>query len=1069
MTVTRREFSITASLAAAGWLFTGARPPRAIAGPFGPDDVADFPIPLDKKLDPQWIASLTARGEPTVYSSKRDELGLIGMPIGGICTGLLYLGGDGRLWLWDIFNLPTQPTWGDSSGPHYAKPVSPSSPIEQGFALWVHGKTGTSHRRFDASGWSDISFRGEYPIGRVEYKDLGCPVEATLEAFSPFCPLDADDSGLPGTVMSYTVRNTSSEAVSVQIAGWLENKVSPLSGEDFPLIRTNKVVGGEGFSRIDCSAALDQAAIERKKQDRPDIVFETFEREDYGSWTPAGEAFGSGPRRIDSLPGYMGPINGEGQRVVNTHHTQNGEDVGKADTYVGTLTSKAFAIERNFISFRLGGGKHPDKTCVNLLIDGARVRTVTGKNSNRMEIVNLDVKEFAGRQAQLQVVDDWTEGWGQVGFDDVVFCDSPRKILGKYEDQPDVGTMSLGMIASGSVPRGGVQASINPAEIPASAFPRPGVAVFTAAADRPVGSVSTGFELAPGASATVSFVVTWHFARPRPEHVGGLQNGDKLRRHYLTRFKDSGEVAAYIAENFSRLAERTRLWRDTWYDSTLPYWFLDRAMASATTLATTTCFRFDNGRFYGWEGTYCCPGTCTHVWSYAHSVGRLFPELERSAREMADYGIAFHDDTGAMDYRAEFHKIVAHDGQCGTILRTYREHQMSADDAFLRRIWPRVKKAIEHMIREDKNQDGLLEGAQYNTLDTVWYGEMAWLSSYYMAALRAGAEMATEMADPQFAALCKGLADSGTKLVVDRLFNGEYFVHNADPAHPEANNTNDGCHTDQLMGQAWAWQVGVDRVAPPEQSVSALKSMWKYCFTPDVGPYRKALTETIKGGRWYAMPGEGGLVVCTFPKGGADRCVGKGNDAWAAGYFNECWTGFEHQVAGHMIYEGMIMEGMAIERMIEDRHHASRRNPWNEVECSSHYARSMSSHGAYLATCGFEYHGPKGHIGFAPRISPENFKAAFTGAEGWGSFSQRIAGGTQACEIAVKHGRLRLKTIALASRKAGPTTVKVSRGGVGGVQAQTRVTVEASEKGITLVLGEPVMVKAGESIVVELS
>ena len=60
-------------------------------------------IPADKMLSAEWIKSLTSRGIPEVYSSLNDELKYIGMPIGGICSGQLYISGDGRLWLWDIF------------------------------------------------------------------------------------------------------------------------------------------------------------------------------------------------------------------------------------------------------------------------------------------------------------------------------------------------------------------------------------------------------------------------------------------------------------------------------------------------------------------------------------------------------------------------------------------------------------------------------------------------------------------------------------------------------------------------------------------------------------------------------------------------------------------------------------------------------------------------------------------------------------------------------------------------------------------------------------------------------
>src|SRR5437762_8213515 len=96
-------------------------------------------------------------------------------------------------------------------------------------------------------------------------------------------------------------------------------------------------------------------------------------------------------------------------------------------------------------------------------------------------------------------------------------------------------------------------------------------------------------------------------------------------------------------------------------------------------------------------------------------------------------------------------------------------------------------------------------------------------------------------------------------------------------------------------------------------------------------------------------------------------------------------TGFEYQAAWHMIAEGLLLEGLAVTRAIHDRYHPSRRNPWNEVECGDHYARSMAAYGIFLAACGFEYLGPNAHLAFAPRLTPENFKAAFTPAEAGGT------------------------------------------------------------------------------------
>ena len=978
------------------------QPLGAMAGPFTREDF-DKLVPADKKLRPEWIASLTARGQREVY--RGSELARIGMPVGGLCAGQLYLGGDGKLWHWDLFNHHV-----GTGAEHYAKPMAATSPLDQGFALRVTQDGRSEDRVLDAH-WREVSFTGEYPIGYVEYRDPRSAVSVRLEAFSPFIPLNTEDSSLPATVLEFTVKNELGREIEAELAGWLENALCLHSAQNHSGVRRNRVVRSAGSLFLECSAEETPAAAQAA---RPDIVFDDFESGTYANWTATGTAFGTAPIEIAKIPAYQGEVGGQGKRLVNSHASAPGTSVEEKDSATGTLTSRAFPIDRNYINFLVGGGAHKGKTCMNLLVDGQVVLSATGQNSNKLAPVSWDVRRWAGKEGSLRIVDDERGAWGNIGVDDIIFSDRPRVPRGPLAEEADFGTMGLALLAPQTGDSGAT--AILAGGVPGAIFDPNGAASEPATrplGEKLIGSLTRKLKLAPGASATVTFVLTWHLPNLQ---LNRLPPG----RHYAARFASARAAAEYVGANYARLAGQTRLWHDTWYDSTLPYWFLDRTFLNTSILATSTCYRLGDGRFYAWEGVGCCEGTCGHVWQYAHAPARLFPDLERLTREKVDFGLALQPD-GAIHFRGEFNNIPAIDAQAGTVLRALREHQMSADDAFLKRNWPAIKRATQWLIAKDGDGDGLIDSNQHNTLDTDWFGPVAWLSGLYLAALAAAEAMAHELGDSEFAGKCHTILTTGQKNLVARLFDREYFTNQPDPKHLDAINSGTGCEIDQVFGQSWAFQVALPRVLPETETRAALKSLWRYNFTPDVGPYRKAYLP----GRWYAMPGEAGLLMCTFPRADWDYAQAKGKGPeWAAGYFNECMNGFEYQVAGHMLWEGMLTEGLAVTRAVHDRYHPSRRNPWNEIECGDHYARSMASYGVYLAACGFEYHGPNAHLGFAPRLTANRprtgqlppavtFQCAFTTAEGWGTFTQEQEAVAVKAAVAVKWGQLRLRTLAL--------------------------------------------------------
>jgi hypothetical protein len=124
----------------------------------------------------------------------------------------------------------------------------------------------------------------------------------------------------------------------------------------------------------------------------------------------------------------------------------------------------------------------------------------------------------------------------------------------------------------------------------------------------------------------------------------------------------------------------------------------------------------------------------------------------------------------------------------------------------------------------------------------------------------------------------------------------------------------------------------------------------------------------------------------------------------------------------------------------------------------------MASYGALIAIAGFEYDGPERHIGFAPRLTPENFKAPFTAAEGWGSFSQKITSGTLRADLAVKYGKVPLRTMSLVP-PAGQTHQKVTASVDGKpVPATLRVKDGRSE----VVFDPEITISAGQALEITL-
>lgn len=575
------------------------------------------------------------------------------------------------------------------------------------------------------------------------------------------------------------------------------------------------------------------------------------------------------------------------------------------------------------------------------------------------------------------------------------------------------------------------------------------------------GSLGLLDTLSPGESKDYRFMLCWFFPN-RPHSWNERKQGQLTRNHYATRFASSWDVARYVNDNMPRLETTTRRFHAALFSSTLPAYVLDAISANIVPLRSTTCFWLEDGRFYGYEGCFddggCCDGTCTHVWSYAYTLAYLFPSLEREMRRI-EFTLESEAD-GYMSFRTyksfgeafiwswgQQKPEAASDGQLGSILRVYREWLLSADQAWLSELWPAVKSAIVYASSHwDTDQDGVLDGKQHNTYDIEFYGPNPLSGIYYLAALRAVEELAKLMHEPDFAERCQSAFRRGSQGLDELLWNGEYYIQLLEDVDAYKYQHGLGCLSDQLLGQLHARILGLGDLLPTEHIRSAAAAIFKYNFKTDFRNH-------VNCQRSYVLNDEAGLILCTWPHGGRPR--------FPFVYSDEVWTGFEYQVAAQLIYEGLLQEGLTIVEAARARHDGLRRNPWNEVECGHHYARTMSSWALLLALSGFSYH-PAGRIGFGAASQESDFRCFFSTGRSWGRFQQQQHAHGLKLSLMLDFGTLEVTELMLKSAKT------YSAAGIRAGSHTQEARVDYTDAQLRILLEPAVTLQADDMLEIEL-
>ncbi len=523
-----------------------------------------------------------------------------------------------------------------------------------------------------------------------------------------------------------------------------------------------------------------------------------------------------------------------------------------------------------------------------------------------------------------------------------------------------------------------------------------------------VATVCSRVRVEAGEKRTAHFVIAWN--NPICEKYWGAPREDGSRytwkNYYATLFRDSAATARYALRKRGMLYRKSLAFKNAMQSVTADAAVKDAALSNLAVLKSPTVLRLEDGSLWAWEGLHekegSCEGTCTHVWTYAYALAYLFPNLERGMRE-TEYTYDTRAD-GAVRFRTPLPRtepvstetIPCLDGQMGGVIKTYREWKLSGDTAWLKSIYPVMKKTLDFARDKssawkwDADGDGVLEGRQHHTLDMELFGPSAWLEGFYVAALRACAEMADAVGDTD-ASLYRRLADQGAAYLEKELWGGEYYIQKVDlkdlsqldayeGAEKYANleagelkyQIGDGCALDQMLAEWHAHLCGLPPVFDEAHRKTALASLYRNNFF-------RSMRGVLNCWRNFTLNDESGAMICTYPNKETRPAI-------PLPYAEECMHGFEYAFAGLLLAEGMTEEGLSVVRSVRDRYDGEKRNPYNEMECGSNYARSMASFALLPILSGYSFDMTKGYIGFSPRARDEKgaFRSVFGACDSFG-------------------------------------------------------------------------------------
>ncbi len=523
----------------------------------------------------------------------------------------------------------------------------------------------------------------------------------------------------------------------------------------------------------------------------------------------------------------------------------------------------------------------------------------------------------------------------------------------------------------------------------------------------PGSSLFVYFKLSPNEERTIKLRLSWYV--PDTDLNCGKGKDNDVRQKdlthkpwYASKFSRIEDVAHFWMDNYEDLRRVSKLFSECFYASTLPPEVVEAVATNLAILKSPTVLRDTQGRLWCWEGcgddAGCCYGSCTHVWNYASAIPHLFPDLERTLRQ-TEFNEC-QDEHGHQNFRVplpirpadhSFH--AAADGQLGGIMKLYRDWRISGNTDWLRSLWEKAKASLHYCIETwDPAHRGVLVEPHHNTYDVEFWGPDSMCNSYYLGALKAASLMGRALGEDVIE--YESLYEKGRKYMEEELFNGEYFYQRIQWQELQASKLvkseeaisenclsksdepvdegpkyqyGSGCLSDGIVGAWMAAVCGVGEILDREKVKSHLLAVYNYNLKRDLSEHANPQRPT------FAVGKEGGLLLCTWPRGGKPRLPFP--------YSEEVWTGIEYQVASHLFMLGYFAEGLEIVRICLSRYDGSIRNPFDEYECGHWYGRALSSYALLLGLTGVWYDAVEQTLYLKPQLKGDwqTFFATETG------------------------------------------------------------------------------------------